>query len=75
MVVARFGVDGCRVRAGQVDEELVSSESGGDGSCGEGEQAPGEYGQDLVAGRVAQGVVDLFEPVEVEQEQRRGTGC
>ncbi|MGC3943849.1 MAG: hypothetical protein QM762_04800 [Chryseolinea sp.] len=53
------------------DDELVPAEAG-DGGIGRraGLQAAGDFGQQLVAGLVAERIVDFLEPVEVHPEQR-----
>ena len=40
-----------------------------------GEHGDGECPQHLVAGRVAIGVVDALEPVEIDQRDRAGASC
>lgn len=57
---------------GQEEGELVTGESGGDAAVGGGELVQGgrDGGEELVADAVAVGVVDGFEPVEVDQDER-----
>jgi hypothetical protein len=50
--------------------ELVAAEAGHDVGLAQGrEQAPRQLPQELVAGGVAEAVVDGFEPVQVEEQQ------
>jgi hypothetical protein len=65
----------CVVRGAQQDGELVAAQAGDAvaGAHARGEPA-GDGDEQLVAGRVAEGVVDRLEAVEVdEQHRRRGT--
>jgi hypothetical protein len=57
---------------GQQDRELVAAETrhGVTGSQRSGEPGRGQS-QQRVPGRVTQGVVDLLEPIQVDEEQRR----
>ena len=55
----------------QQDPELVRAEPrDGVGRTGRPDQPPADLGEEQVAGRVAQALVDHLEPVEVEQDQR-----
>ena len=69
-VSAPLGVD-----VVQEDGELVAAEAG-EQVVARGRRQPGEplghVAEQVVAGVVAQAVVDLLEPVEVEQQQRAG---
>ena len=74
-----FGAD---VRGGAVDEhdELVAAHpADGVGVSEGGFQAGGDRGEEPVAGFVAQGVVDVFELVEIDIQGgaggARGDGC
>jgi len=50
--------------------ELVAAEAGEQVAATQGRsQALPDHGQQLVSGVVAQAVVDLLEPVEIEQQQ------
>ena len=56
-------------------DELVAAEAGdGVGAPGDGGQAPGHLDEDLVAGLVAERVVDRLEVVEVDEQQRELPG-
>ncbi len=63
---------GARARAGQQDRELVAAEPGDGVDLAHGaRQAAADQHEQAVADVVAEGVVDLLEAVEVEQQQRR----
>ena len=58
---------------GEQDRELVATEASHDVGAADGPPQQARDGdQELVAGVVAEGVVDLLEVVEVEQEERSG---
>jgi hypothetical protein len=64
------------VDLGQQDGELVAAEAGdGVGAAQRAGEPPGDLDQQRVAAAVAQGVVDVLEPVQVDQQQSdRGSG-
>ena len=54
------------------DDELVAAEAGEAGAFGRDRAQPAaDFGEHLVADRVAERVVDFLEPVEVEPEHRQ----
>jgi hypothetical protein len=58
--------------AGEHDQELLAAPAAGHvPGPGGGAQPPGRHAQDLVAGGVAAGVVDLLEPVDVAHQHRQ----
>src|SRR5262249_43027524 len=69
-LVRRGHVEGVRRLAGvEIDAELVAAEAGHGVALAEGErQAPAHLVEQLVAEVMAQGVVDLLEPVEVHHD-------
>ena len=59
--------------AGKEDRELVTAEAGGEGAFGHLPfEALGETLEQRVAHLVTEPIVDLLEPVEVEQQERAG---
>ena len=67
----RFGLG--QLAAGKHDRELIAADPRQRvGLAGAAAQHGGDLGEDAVPGRVAEGVVDLLEVVEVEHQQRPG---
>ena len=65
-----LGVDG-RLHVGAHDHELVSAGAGREVRCAQDAlQTLGERDEQVVAGGVAERVVDELEPVEVEEQHR-----
>ena len=61
-----------RAGGGVEHHVLVAREAGHGGALGHGVAQPlGDHHEHLVAGGVAERVVDVLEPVEVDEEQRR----
>ena len=51
------------------DDELVAAEARHEASCGHLAQPPSRLDQQRIAQRMAQRVVDCFEPVQIKAEQ------